>query len=331
VRILFFNTNSADYVSDGLFHGLRSILGEDCVDIPRHDCMYRPANPGIASQLRGHGFTFYGLLDDTPELVARRYFWESHIADFDLAVVGNIWVQWPLVWYLSRLNVRTALIDGGDSPRIFPYSRSFLSTPMIFATPISDSLYFKRELFDDRAAAMGVDRFLPAKFRRLLPAPRHLLPISCSVPEEKIRPIGQQKKKLLPRHIVDPEVAALFVDGGTEYAFSDERGYYDDLAASKFGITVKRAGWDALRHYELAAAGTIPCFRSLREKPSRCAPLGLDETNCIAYSDAPSLKRRLESISETEYQRLAAGAHSWALANTTRALAQRFLDAVTTP
>jgi hypothetical protein len=328
VRILFFNTNSADYVSDGLFHGLRSLLGSDCVDVPRHDSMYSPMNPDIAARLRGHGFTMYGLLEDSAELVGLRYFWEARVEEFDLAVVANVWTQWPLLWSLARMKIRVAVIDGSDSPRVFPYSRSFLKTPFAFATPISDCLYFKRELFDDSAAALGLERFVPPSLSRHMRPPEDLLPISCSIPEDKVRPLGHPKTKLLARHIVDPEVAAAVGAPGTTYAFSEEKAYYDDIATSKFGVTVKRAGWDALRHYEVTAAGAVPCFRDLALKPPRCAPLGLNDENCVIYSEAAGLPARLEAMGDPEYGRLAAGAHAWARAHTTRAVAQRFLDAV---
>jgi len=38
---------------------------------------------------------------------------------------------------------------------------------------------------------------------------------------------------------------------------------------------MKRGGWDCLRHYEIAAAGAVPCVRQLEGKPSSCAPHGL--------------------------------------------------------
>jgi hypothetical protein len=112
---------------------------------------------------------------------------------------------------------------------------------------------------------------------------------------------------------------------GTSYAFEDEADYYADLQAARFGITVRRAGWDCLRHYELAANGCVPCFRSLDEKPPRCAPHGLDDTNCVCYHDYDELMRVLESIDEPCYRSLQEGALAWAHANTTERRAQQFL------
>ena len=89
--------------------------------------------------------------------------------------------------------------------------------------------------------------------------------------------------------------------------FEREQDYYADLQQARFGITVKRAGWDCLRHYELAANGCVPCFRDLESKPPRCAPHGLDESNCVPYRDYDELMARLEGIDERAYRSPAAG------------------------
>ncbi len=109
----------------------------------------------------------------------------------------------------------------------------------------------------------------------------------------------------------------------TSYAFEDEQDYYEDLRRARYGITVKRAGWDCLRHYELAANGCVPCFRDLRHKPPRCAPHGLDESNCVEYDSYDELMRRLEQIDEPRYRSLQEGALRWARANSTVSRARR--------
>ncbi len=131
--------------------------------------------------------------------------------------------------------------------------------------------------------------------------------------------------KRFPTHIVDKEVASL-VGGQPTYAFTSEDDYYRDLQASSFGITTKRAGWDCMRHYEIAANGAVPCFRGLDTKPETCAPHGLHEGNCIAYRSAEELVSRLDGLSVTEYSRLREGALNWVRENTTRVRALRFLQ-----
>ncbi len=72
----------------------------------------------------------------------------------------------------------------------------------------------------------------------------------------------------------------------------------------------------------------MPCFRDLDSKPASCAPHGLDETNCVIYTDPRALLRRIEAMGEDEYASLRAGALAWAGRNTTRARANGFLRAI---
>jgi hypothetical protein len=153
-----------------------------------------------------------------------------------------------------------------------------------------------------------------------------LRPTAFSVPARLITDGSSAKAKDWPSHVVDHEVAAR-VDARTTYAFADAGAYHADLRASRFGVTTKKAGWDALRHYEIAAAGAVPCFRDLDRKPARCAPFGLDATNAIAYRDADDLLRRVAALDEGEYARLQAGALAWARGSTTVVRARQFLAA----
>jgi len=130
------------------------------------------------------------------------------------------------------------------------------------------------------------------------------------------------------------EVAALLKEskysstGSDLTFFKEESAYYQDLRTSKFGITTKRAGWDCLRHYEIAAAGAVLCFRDLAEKPANCAPLGLDETNCISYTSYADLMRQLENLPEESYAKLREGTLQWARKHTTEEMAKYLLQRI---
>ena len=80
----------------------------------------------------------------------------------------------------------------------------------------------------------------------------------------------------------------------------EENQYYSDLQQSKFGITVKRGGWDCHRHYEIAANGAVICFRDLASKPQSCAPHGLNTSNTIIYNSVEDLKRQVEKLSDND-------------------------------
>ena len=51
------------------------------------------------------------------------------------------------------------------------------------------------------------------------------------------------------------------------YIFFEEDKYYDDYRKSYFGLTVKKGGWDCLRHYEILMNGCIPYFPGLENCP----------------------------------------------------------------
>ena len=137
------------------------------------------------------------------------------------------------------------------------------------------------------------------------------------VPPEKIVEKLSAKDKLIGSHIVDPEVAAHFAGATTGYASNTEEGYYNDLQRSRFAVTTKRAGWDCLRHYEIAANACVPCFRDLRSKSDYCAPHGMNETNCVIYTGLADLLLQIENMSEENDRALQAGALAWARSNST--------------
>ena len=148
---------------------------------------------------------------------------------------------------------------------------------------------------------------------------------SFSIPEEKIISTIPEKQTMFPRHIVDIEVAQ-YIGRMTSYAFTHEDDYRQNLAESRFGITLRRGGWDCLRHYEIAASGTIPCFRNLSQKPPHCAPHGLkDGDNCIAYKGVGQLLKRLEALTPNQELAMRLKALQWAKDNSTRVRALELL------
>jgi hypothetical protein len=323
--VLFFTSNTEDYLSNSLFHGLRTVLGERVVDFPKSEISYR-TYPHL-DRIYGCGFTLYGLLDDLPidrTLVMDR----ARKGEFDLIIFGDIWRYFgPFVELLPALSrSKVAFLDGADYPAPYPYGSSFWRIPQWWTLPRAHrrGVYFKRELTDETAQR----RYFMLAPRRLvgrLPFASALRPISFSIPEEKIVAEPLPKTKQFNAHVVDTEVAQR-IGASTSYAFRDEQEYYADLQASRFGITTKRTGWDALRHYEIAANGCVPCFRRLELKPPRCAPHGLEAgRNCLSYWDVDDLIRQVEAVDEERYADLQRGALAWARANTTERRAMGFL------
>ena len=320
MNILFLTDSQEDYLADSILHGLIS-LGIDVVDYPRKHVLYaersmRHVDPRL--RVRGHGFSLYGMLPD--RTVDRTYVIQRLKAGlFDLVVIGQIWRQWGQLLDLAPLlqTIPVILLDGDDDTRIFHHSGTRLRRYGWQPFPIRSGrcLYLKREL-----------QFEQSHSRRC-----RYLPVSFSIPADKIRPIDfQGKDQLLATHCVDPEVAQAY-GLHTSYAFDTEEAYYDNLASSLFAVTTKRGGWDCLRHYEIAAAGALPCIRQLETKPASCAPHGLQHAvNCISYKNLTDLDQQLKLLSSDKlrYQKLLNASRDWVANSTTIAVAQRLLDSV---
>jgi hypothetical protein len=333
--IVFLHPCIPDYAGDGLFHGLRTILGEGVVDFPRMDYMYSdyPAEKwkGVANE----GKILYGLLDDNDTLCNLRARIDDVIRAADAIVIsqpnGFRQALSPIMQRIKRGGAEKKIvwIDGSDGPLVFPF-HSFRKTIRELAPallwPMSRWLYFKREY-------AGKEAMAPFPISHLLRNYR-MYPLSISIPEHHISEIPFfEKSKDFPDYLVDEELAALLgvhhgVLGKHSFIFKDESSYLADVAASRYGITTRRSGWDALRHYEYAAKGAILCFRHLDKKPAAAAPFGLNETNCIVYDHARDLLKKIKSLSSEEMTRLSENSLLWAKDHTTVAEAGRFLKVV---
>jgi hypothetical protein len=340
-RILFLMPAGEDYLVDSLFHGLRSLLGSAVIDYPKRDIAYM-TYPDVRG-LYGRGFTLYGLLEDVP--LDRSFDLDAEAAaEFDLVVFPDAWSHWPLLDELLRgesTGPLIAVLDGSDGDVAFPYrlrvGRARCRRRLARGHPRLTC--FKRELRPGalvcyRPRPLGGRLRLPALSVRAPPALQDrvpftgsLLPIAFSIPEEKIGTIQPAKDKLFARHVVDPEVARR-LGSPRSYVFNAEQEYYRDLRLSRFAITTRRAGWDCLRHYEIAANGCVPCFRDLDQKPATSAPHGLRPgENCLLYRSYEELIEQVEAISAETYMGLQLGALLWARQNSTGRRALRFLEA----
>lgn len=99
-----------------------------------------------------------------------------------------------------------------------------------------------------------------------------VFPISISVPSEQVQ-------QGVPSKVGSGPSVAGFVGsrrGGdtSEYSFGpgDELAYHAWYARHRFAATRKKGGWDATRHAEILAAGTIPIFEGLAGAPPYTLP-----------------------------------------------------------
>ena len=79
------------------------------------------------------------------------------------------------------------------------------------------------------------------------------------MPKEKILASPPEKNQFFSSY--DP----LF---NRSYVYDSENEYYKQYGQSYFASTMKKGGWDCLRHYEIMANYCIPYFRCLEACPA---------------------------------------------------------------
>lgn len=232
MKILYVaNFDLPDFQSDMVFHGLRSLLGDEVVDLNEAWYMYDDFRncwadrvPGRGMEY-GRGFTLYGRL---PKFNVDRTDIEKKIelGYFDKIVYGHITRCNTHLNLTHKFNPREKIvfIDGEDNQIVNPLYPSFGN-------------YFKRELVD------GVP---------------NVQPINFCIPKELI-------VKEIPQKTQD--YATIIPGDKTTYIYTEETPYYEDYQKSYFGVTVKKGGWDCLRHYEILMNGCVPFFSELDQCP----------------------------------------------------------------
>jgi hypothetical protein len=98
-------------------------------------------------------------------------------------------------------------------------------------------LYFKRELVTNH---------------------KNLLPISFGIPTSKLA---------IPNTNKTQEYATCIPGQPETYIFKSEQPYYEDYQKSYYGVTMKKAGWDCMRHYEILGNHCMPYFIGLEDCP----------------------------------------------------------------
>lgn len=326
MKVLLFTSPGEDYLQDSIIHGFKELYGKEVLEYPVKDFLYNDF-PDLKN-IYGKGFTLYGLLN--PDLKPGISKIASNDFDqFDLIVFTSIHRQYEYFYahleVLKKIKAKVWLMDGEDTPVVFPYMGKQLKHFLFSPKPHHLYVYFKRELLPETLNSIYYR--LPVCTVKLFPIPKNINPISFSIPAGKIMDRLPVKNKLFMLDVVDEEVA-LHIYGKSERGlFDSEQEYYKDIQNSRFGITTKRAGWDCLRHYEIAANGAVICFRHLDKKPKSCAPHGLiPGFNCISYSDVGHLMTIVNNLNDEAYNSILKHSYEWIKTQTTIARVKGLLN-----
>lgn len=227
-----------DFQNDCIFHGCRSLFGENCIDNNESWYMYddfknfwydRIPEKGMSY---GRGFTLYGKF---PKLNIDRTDLLSKIKNhyFDKIVYGSItrccdYIHDVLNYYTPN---EIIFIDGEDDGicREEFYNKG---------------KYYKRELINKE---------------------RNVFPIEFCIPKELVVKNVPKKEKDFADII--PSWHGGDIGDNKTYVYTDEKPYFEDYQKSYFGLTFKKGGYCCLRHYEILMNGCIPYFPGLENYP----------------------------------------------------------------
>lgn len=215
------NITGMDYQLDCLLHGLRTIDGIETTDYPRLWYMYSSEfGPGKKN---------------LSDVYGRGFTMYGHMPDVDVCRDEDE-VSYRIRNGYYDLVIMHAHDPGHLAPLVIahvPPGRiawiDGVDEQGIVGNAISMGRYFKRELSAPTAGVLPIGFGFPAE--------------KMSAPMPKTRAVAH----------CDPR------DRST-YIYQTEADYYRGYAESLFGITMCKAGWDCMRHYEIMAAGCLPWF-----------------------------------------------------------------------
>lgn len=234
MKVLFISkADLPDFQNDMVFHGAKTILGENIIDANKMWYMYsddkekywniRVPNNGKSY---GRGFTLYGHFqsDNTDRENIEDKIREKY---FDKIIYGSIHRCQDYFELVSKNYSEKDIIfiDGEDHTGII-------------SSLIGKGKYFKRELIYNTTETLKPINFaIPSKW------------IVNSVPTKTIG------------------FATIIPGDIRTYIYDNEIDYFNGYKQSYFGVTTKKGGWDCLRHYEILMNGCIPFFPDLQSCP----------------------------------------------------------------
>lgn len=271
MKIAFITSKSEDYLEDTILRGLRILIGENCIDIPKKNMLYQTLSKNHIDKLHGRGFTMYtSAIDDIRDRELENidivlYGKVGSLKDFNSFEINNL-VDPSKIWHLDGHD-----LYGGDNP---PLRKIYYDNEYVIG--VQKTQCFKRELIEE-----NIENVYPTGF---------------GIPNYHIKQINFKRKiqlvqKTAPHDSLFKKVEDL--GGSKHYIFTEEKDYYDDLQNSWIGLTCKKGGWDCMRHYEILASGALLLFKDYNKKPKMCSPIDLPTLSYSSIEELNDLINRL--------------------------------------
>ena len=155
---------------------------------------------------------------------------------------------------------------------------------------------------------------------------KNVYSIQFCIDETKFRPLQSAKTK--------KKAFSSFIPGTVKnrnYQYDKEEDYYNEYNQSYYAITLKKAGWDCMRHLEIIAAGAIPYFEDLENCPDNIIQF-LPKDSIIQAMNLPGVSKGsidMKKFSTQRYEALRKEIYDDTLFNVSgRALANYVLTKV---
>lgn len=264
MKILYISNNTQnDFLSDAVFHGLKSIPDNEVVDLNPLWYMYDTTEKlSLVNRFHGRGFTYYAEIPESP--VDRTNIIDKINSNyFDYIVYGNVHRCLDLFDVISDKysKEKIILLDGQDESTIH-------------SEMVNRGKYFKREL----TVADSI------KYPTIKP-------ISFAFPKQKMSEVIPDKEKLLAQII--PGVMHTFI-------YNDEESYFRDYQSSMFAYTWRKSGWDCLRHYEIISNDCIPLFLDIKHCPeTNCTTI--PKSLLMEYYEVSGISKIFDFDSPVQY------------------------------
>jgi len=228
--LLLTKPDKGEYLSDMVLHGFRE-LGIEITDYPRLWYMYEKDLTADGfnpiGNVSGNGFTVFGTLPEDTSIDRLDLQQKIKTTYYDFVIFARADFTYDLE-ELVFSHYPTNKIIWLDGHDV----------QQLFSHRLGKGIYFKREKVDTS----------------------NTFPISFAIPEKKILLYEEEKTKNVSDIV--PGQTTL----GT-YKFLTEESYYKEYAKSYLALTMKKSGWDCMRHYEIIANGCVPVFLDIEHCP----------------------------------------------------------------
>lgn len=260
-KILFITNNNVNYVSDGVLCGLYQINNIEVFLSYGKDYLFDDFETEF-SKLYGRGFTYSRNIPSDLRKVHSSTEIKKNIKN---GFYNAIFIQDPylnissLIYFLLHKQ-HLIVIDGTD----YQFSKMKLSEYKYFVYEILSNIFRLKLSYTSKFRMLFpvLEKLNHSKkiyfYKRELLENQDAHPIGISINKKKITNYNCSKEILL----------AHLIPGVQEtYIYKSEDDYYNSYKKSHFGLTVKKGGWDCLRHLEILANDCIPYFPDIENCP----------------------------------------------------------------